>query len=85
MAAFMLGWAGISVHCQTLSFLCDSGLSAKTYIIGKLIHGILSAALGMLGIQMTQMVSDCLTLICAIPIQLKVLRELSAAPSSGQI
>ena len=46
---------------------------------------ILSAALGMLGIQMTQMVSDCLTLICAIPIQLKVLRELSAAPSSGQI
>ncbi|MDD6188526.1 MAG: nucleoside recognition domain-containing protein [Clostridiales bacterium] len=45
MAAFMLGWAGISVHCQTLSFLCDSGLSAKTYIIGKLIHGILSAAL----------------------------------------
>ncbi|MBR6653740.1 MAG: sporulation protein [Oscillospiraceae bacterium] len=45
MAAFMLGWAGISVHCQTLSFLCDSGLSAKTYIIGKLMHGVLSAAL----------------------------------------
>lgn len=41
---------------------------------------ILSAALGMLGIQMTQTVSDCLTLICAIPIQLKVLRELSASP-----
>ena len=41
---------------------------------------ILSAAFGMLGIQMTQTVSDCLTLICAIPIQLKVLRELSAAP-----
>jgi len=45
MAAFMLGWAGISVHCQTLSFLCDSGLSAKTYIIGKLMHGVISAAL----------------------------------------
>lgn len=45
MAAFMLGWAGISVHCQTLSFLCDSGLSAKTYIIGKLMHGVLSAVL----------------------------------------
>ena len=41
---------------------------------------ILSAAFGMLGIQMTQTVSDCLTLICAIPIQLKVLRELSASP-----
>ena len=45
MAAFMLGWAGISVHCQTLSFLCDSGLSAKTYIAGKLMHGLISAAL----------------------------------------
>ena len=41
---------------------------------------ILSAAFWMLGIQMTQTVSDCLTLICAIPIQLKVLRELSASP-----
>lgn len=45
MAAFMLGWAGISVHCQTLSFLCDSGLSAKTYIIGKFMHGVFSAIL----------------------------------------
>ena len=45
MAAFMLGWAGISVHCQTLSFLCDSGLSGRTYIIGKLMHGVISAAL----------------------------------------
>ena len=41
----MLGWAGLSVHCQTLSFLCDSGLSAKTYIFGKLLHGIISAGL----------------------------------------
>jgi sporulation integral membrane protein YlbJ len=45
MAAFMLGWAGLSIHCQALSFLCDSGLSAKTYIMGKLLHGILSAVL----------------------------------------
>lgn len=45
MAAFMLGWAGVSVHCQTLSFLCSSGLSAGTYIAGKLMHGLISAAL----------------------------------------
>ena len=38
---------------------------------------ILSSTLGLLGIQMTQMVSDLLTLTCAIPIQLKVLREMS--------
>lgn len=44
MAAFMLGWAGISVHCQVLSFIGGSGLSVRTYIIGKLLHGVLSAA-----------------------------------------
>lgn len=45
MAAFMLGWAGISVHCQVLSFIGDSGLSVRTYLIGKLLHGGFSAAL----------------------------------------
>lgn len=45
MAAFMLGWAGLSIHCQTLSFLADSGLSAGTYFVGKLLHGAISAAL----------------------------------------
>lgn len=45
MAAFMLGWAGVSVHCQVLAFLGDSGLSVGTYVTGKLLHGILSAGL----------------------------------------
>ncbi len=45
MAAFMLGWAGLSVHCQVLSFLVDSGLSARVYLAGKLCHGLLAAAL----------------------------------------
>ena len=41
----MLGWAGISVHCQVLSFLIDSGLSARVYLAGKLCHGLIAAAL----------------------------------------
>lgn len=45
MAAFMLGWAGLSVHCQVLSFLVDSGLSARTYLTGKLCHGLIAAGL----------------------------------------
>lgn len=45
LAAFMLGWAGISVHCQVLTFLSGSGLSTRTYIGGKILHGIISAAL----------------------------------------
>ena len=43
MAAFMLGWAGLSVHCQVLSFIGGSGLSVRTYLVGKLLHGGLSA------------------------------------------
>jgi len=43
MAAFMLGWAGISVHCQVLSFLGGSGLSVGTYLTGKMLHAGLSA------------------------------------------
>lgn len=45
MAAFMLGWAGLSVHCQVLAFLGDCGLSMKTYFVGKLLHGGISAAI----------------------------------------
>lgn len=45
MAAFILGWAGLSVHCQVLSFIGNSGISAKTYFLGKLLHGIISAIL----------------------------------------
>lgn len=42
---------------------------------------ILSATLGLLGIQMTQMVADFLAFICAIVIQRKILQELSSGES----
>lgn len=45
LAAFMLGWAGLSVHCQVLSFVGESRLSVRPYFIGKLLHGLLSALL----------------------------------------
>ena len=38
---------------------------------------MLSSALGLVGIQLTQAVADVFTMACAIPIQLKVLKELS--------
>ena len=43
MAAFMLGWAGLSVHFQVLGFISESGLRARNYIFGKLLHGVISA------------------------------------------
>ncbi len=45
LAAFILGWAGLCVHCQVLSFLGSSDLSVRTYLAGKLAHGAISAAL----------------------------------------
>ncbi|MBR5382174.1 MAG: hypothetical protein IK136_06085, partial [Oscillospiraceae bacterium] len=44
-AAFMLGWGGLSVHFQTLSVLSESGLRPGLYLLGKALHGLLSAAL----------------------------------------
>ena len=43
LTAAILGWAGISVHCQVLSFVYESGLSAAPYIIGKALQTIISA------------------------------------------
>lgn len=45
MAAFLLGWGGLSVQCQTMSVLRDTGLSIKPCLVGKLLHGLISAAL----------------------------------------
>ena len=45
LAAFMLGWAGLSVHCQVLCFLIDGDISPRTYLLGKLLHGCLAALL----------------------------------------
>ena len=51
MAAFLLGWGGVSVHCQTLSVLEGTGLSIRSCLIGKSLQGVLSAALAGLAIR----------------------------------
>lgn len=43
--SFILGWAGLSVHCQILSLTADTDLSTTPMFIGKLLHGLLSAAI----------------------------------------
>jgi len=45
MAAFMLGWSGFSVHFQVFSVISGSGLRAGQYILGKLLHALISASL----------------------------------------
>ncbi len=41
----ILGWSGLSVHCQVAATVLQAGLSIKKYIFGKIICCIVSAAL----------------------------------------
>ncbi len=43
LCAFLLGFGGTSVLLQVFSIISKSGLSIKTYFIGKLLQGIIAA------------------------------------------
>lgn len=45
LAAFILGWGGLSVHAQSLAVIRESGLSPVKHFLGKALHGGLSALL----------------------------------------
>lgn len=45
LASFLLGWGGLSVHCQTAALLEGTGLAIAPYIQAKLLHGLLGAGL----------------------------------------
>lgn len=45
LAAFLLGWGGLSVHGQSLPFLQQAGGKAGPYLAAKLVHGLLAAGL----------------------------------------
>jgi len=47
LAAFLLGWGGLSVHAQAAAVIRQGGLSPAQHSLGKLAHGLLSAWLAM--------------------------------------
>lgn len=47
LCALLLGWGGLSVHCQTISALAPSGLSLRFYWRGKLLQAALSPLLAL--------------------------------------
>lgn len=44
LAAGLLGWGGVSVHCQAAAVLSGTDLSLRYYLLGKALQGLLSAA-----------------------------------------
>lgn len=49
LAAFILGWGGVSVHFQTLSVLGKTDIKTARYIIGRFIIALIGSALALLG------------------------------------
>lgn len=45
LSSLIVGFSGLSVHLQVMSVTADAGLSLKPYILGKSLHGIISATL----------------------------------------
>jgi len=45
LAAFILGFGGLSVHCQTLAVLEGTGIKSALHFAGRLLHGVISAVL----------------------------------------
>lgn len=45
LTSFIVAFSGISVHIQVMAVTADSGLSLMPYILGKLLHGSIAAAI----------------------------------------
>ncbi len=43
LAAFILGWGGISVHFQTLSIIADTDIKTARYVIGRFLIAVFAA------------------------------------------
>ena len=48
LASFVLGFGGLSVHCQTLAAVSGTGISTTRHFAGRLLHGLLSALITLL-------------------------------------
>ena len=43
LAAFLIGWGGVSVHCQTAAVLAGTDIKSARHTVGRLLHGVISA------------------------------------------
>ena len=43
LAAFLTGWGGVSVHCQTAAVIAGTDIKSARHTVGRLLHGTVSA------------------------------------------
>ena len=49
LAAFLLGWGGLSVHCQTLGVIADTDIKCARHLAGRALCGIFAAVFTYVG------------------------------------
>ncbi len=49
LAAFILGWGGLSVHFQTFSMVSGTDIKTARYVIGRFFAALMAAAMALLG------------------------------------
>jgi len=70
LSAFIVGFAGICVHIQVAAIVAKYHLSLVPYILGKILHGLISAGFTYL-------------YFCTFPPKVSVFKNTSAALSAG--
>ncbi|MBQ9044735.1 MAG: sporulation protein [Oscillospiraceae bacterium] len=45
LAAFLIGFGGVSVHCQTAAVTAGTGVRLKTHFFARVLHGIIAAGM----------------------------------------
>ena len=53
-AAFIIGWGGLSVHCQTMGVLSDTDISCARHLAGRALCGLFAAAYTYIGAYLLQ-------------------------------
>ena len=43
LAAFLIGFGGVSVHCQTAAVMASTGVKLKKHFLARVLHGLLAA------------------------------------------
>lgn len=61
LAAALLGWGGLCVHCQAIPALTDAGLSVGRYLSGKALHGLISGAAACLAAPLLPLQTACVS------------------------
>lgn len=55
----IIGWAGLSVHCQVFSIASKTDISMKPYLLGKFLQGVIAAVYTFCWIKIAGMAALC--------------------------